>query len=183
MTLTRAHEQNTLQGDFGEAWLEAVAAGCGLLHGRPTTLDLQKADVQLVYMGVELGTRNPTVLVQVKTTVDLRELANGDYSYDLDVETYDVLRRDDHAVRRVLAVIGVSADGENVRLEPDGTLLVGHGAWVSLEGSPPSNNVSTVAVPLPAANTLDQSGLHLMLKTYGVRRSTPVPDIDVWGQS
>jgi hypothetical protein len=38
---------NALQGDFGEAWLEAVAAGCGLLHGRPSTVDLEKADVEL----------------------------------------------------------------------------------------------------------------------------------------
>ncbi|GAA4223819.1 hypothetical protein GCM10022254_01870 [Actinomadura meridiana] len=40
ITLVRDQDQNTLQGDFGEAWLEAVAAGCGLLHGRPTTVDL-----------------------------------------------------------------------------------------------------------------------------------------------
>jgi len=25
------NEQNALQGDFGESWLRAVAAGCGLL--------------------------------------------------------------------------------------------------------------------------------------------------------
>jgi hypothetical protein len=45
-------EQNLLQGDFSEAWLEAVAAGCGMLNGRPTSLDLQKADVLLPRPGV-----------------------------------------------------------------------------------------------------------------------------------
>ncbi|MFC5946381.1 MULTISPECIES: DUF4365 domain-containing protein [Actinomycetes] len=179
----REQEQNALQGDFGEAWLEVVAAGCGLLHGRPATLDLQKADVQLFHRGVELGTYNPAVLVQVKTTVELRRSADGDYSYDLDIETYDVLRRDDHAIRRILAVIGVSKDGEHVRLEPEGTLLVGHGAWVSLEGFPPSENAKTQVVCLPAAHTLDRRGLRLMLRKYGVRRSTPVPDVDAWGAS
>ncbi|MFD8562048.1 DUF4365 domain-containing protein [Streptosporangium canum] len=183
MVSAREQEQNALQGDFGEAWLEVVAAGCGLLHGRPASLDLQKADVQLFLRGVEQGTYNPAVLVQVKTTVDLRQLSDGDYSYDLDIETYDVLRRDDHSVRRILAVIGVSKDGENVRLHADGTLLIGRGAWVSLEGLPTSDNAKTQVVRLPACNTLDHSGLRLMLRTYGVRRSTPVPDVDAWGLS
>ncbi|MFF5110503.1 DUF4365 domain-containing protein [Streptosporangium sp. NPDC000509] len=180
MVSPRGHEQNALQGDFGEAWLEVVAAGCGFLHGRPATLDLQKADVQLFRRGVEHGTYNPAVLIQVKTTVDLRR-EGGTYNYDLDIETYDVLRRDDHAIRRILAVIGVAEGGENVRLHADGTLLVGRGAWVSLEGMPASDNTKTQVVRLPAAHTLDRRGLHLMLSTYGVRRSTPVPDVDAWG--
>ncbi|WP_084262909.1 DUF4365 domain-containing protein [Actinomadura formosensis] len=178
----RDHDQNTFQGDFGEAWIEAVAAGCGLLRGRPTTVDLQKADVQLVYPGVELGTYYPTVNVQVKTTIELRRLESGEFSYDLDLETYDALRRTDHAVGRVLAVIGVPGEGENVRLQEEGTLLCGRGAWVSLEGMSPSSNRTSQVVHLPAVNTLDRSGLHRMLKTHGIRRSTPVPAIDVWEQ-
>ncbi|GAA3243044.1 DUF4365 domain-containing protein [Actinocorallia longicatena] len=177
----RTQEQNLLQGDFGEAWVEAVAAGCGILHGRPTTLDLQKADILLTRLGVVHDTRNPSVLVQVKTTVDLRQLANGDYSYDLDVETYEVLRRADHSTRRILVVIGLRADEEHIRLTGDGTLLVGHGSWLSLEGSAASSNVKSQAVTLPASNTLDGPGLERMLGTYGVRRSTPVPEFDVWG--
>ncbi|TDE26842.1 DUF4365 domain-containing protein [Actinomadura sp. 6K520] len=179
----REQDQNTQQGDFGEAWLEAVAAGCGLLHGRPTTVDLQKADVQIVYPGTELGTYYPTVNVQVKTTIRLRQLASGDFGYDLDLETYDALRRTDHAVGRVLAVIGVSEEGENVRLHSEGTLLCGRGAWVSLEGIEPSRNRTSQAIRLPATNTLDQPGLHRMLKAHGTRRSTPVPRIDIWEQS
>jgi Domain of unknown function (DUF4365) len=174
-------EDNILQGDFGEAWLEAVAAGCGLLHGRPTSVDLQKADVQLVLRGLVLGTYNPAVLVQVKTTAQLRELDDGSFAYNLDVETYEVLRRQDHSIRRVLAVIGLSGDGENIRLHPDGTLLIGRGAWVSLEGLPASANTTSQVVPLPSANTLDRPGLERMLQAHGVRSSTPVPEGDVWG--
>ncbi|NKZ03017.1 DUF4365 domain-containing protein [Actinomadura latina] len=182
MIIVRDEDQNTLQGDFGEAWLEAVAAGCGLLHGRPTTVDLQKADVQLVYPGTELGTYYPTVNVQVKTTIRLRQLTSGDCSYDLDLETYEALRRTDHAVGRVLAVIGIPREGERVRLHSEGTLLCGRGAWVSLEGMKPSRNRTSQTIHLPATNTLDHSGLHRMLKTHGVRRSTPVPSINVWEQ-
>ena len=74
-------EEKILQGDFGETWLRAVAAASGLLHGRPTTLDLEKADVELVRTGFWNGAWNPTVKVQVKTTVDLR-MEDGDFLYD-----------------------------------------------------------------------------------------------------
>lgn len=183
MVSPRAYELNALQGDFGEAWLEAVAAGSGILHGRPTSLDLQKADVHLYLRGLVNGTYNPSVLVQVKTTTDLRRLANGDYSYDLDIETYEVLRRSDHSVPRILLVIGVATDGDYVRLREDGTLLVGIGLWISLEGRPASSNSMTYAIHLPAGNSVDHDGLHRMLEAHGVRRSTPVPDVNEWGLS
>ncbi len=171
---------NVLQGDFGEAWLEAVAAGCGLLHGRPTKSDLEKADVELVLPRTVAGTYNPTVKVQVKTEINLRRDSDGNLIYNLDMATYNVLRRQDHSVRRILAVIGLSGDGSRVRLHPDGTLLVGSSGSVSLEGYPASSNVASQVVLLPASNTLDQPGLHRMLTTYGVSRSTPVPEVDPW---
>jgi hypothetical protein len=174
-------DANTLAGDFGEAWLEAVAAGCGLLHGRPTTLDLEKADVELVLREHVGNTYNPSVKAQVKTTLDLRDADDDHYAYDLDVGTHEVLRREDHSFRRVLVVINLSADGERVRDQADGTLLVGRGAWVSLEGRPASTNKETQVVHLPKINTLDKNGLLRMLRTCGVRKSTPVPDIDPWG--
>ena len=172
-----------MQGDFGETWLEAVAAGCGLSHGRPDTLDLDKADVQLMLRGVIQGTYNPTVKVQVKTEVNLRPDEDGMFSYSLDLSTYDVLRREDHVVRRILAVIGLEPDGPRVKLHEDGTLLIGRGAWVSLEGMPPSLNKAVQVVKLPAANTIDPAGLERMLAEYGVRSSAPVPTVDPWNSS
>jgi Domain of unknown function (DUF4365) len=173
---------NAIQGDFGEAWLEVVASGCGLLRGR-STLDLEKADVELTYPGQLEGSYCPTVKVQVKTQVNLKTDPNGNLVYNLDVQTYDSLRRDDHTVRRVLVVIGLMADGPRVRLHEDGTLLVGHGAWASLEGHPPTPNTTTQVVRLPAANTLDENGLYRMLSTYGIRRPFPVPDEDPWTET
>jgi hypothetical protein len=173
---------NALQGDFGEMWLEAVAAGCGLLHGRPDRTDLDKADVQLTMLGVYRGTYNPTVKVQVKTEINLREGDDGMFSYNLDIKTYNVLRREDHMVRRVLAVIGVEAREPRVKLHPEGTLLIGRGVWVSLEGMPASPNTSSQVVKLPAANTIDHEGLKRMLTEYGVRSTTPVPDVNLWSE-
>jgi hypothetical protein len=155
--------------------------GIGLrVAPRPLHLDLEKADVELTYPGQLEGSYCPTVKVQVKTQVNLRTDANGNLVYNLDVQTYDSLRRDDHTVRRGLVVIGLLGDGSRVRLHDDGTLLLGHGAWVSLEGHPPTTNATTQVVRLPAANALDENGLYRMLSTYGIRRSLPVPDEDLW---
>jgi Domain of unknown function (DUF4365) len=173
---------NSLQGDYGETWLRAVAASSGLLHGRPTTLDLEKADVELVRRGLWSGMWHPTVKVQVKTTVDLRE-EDDHLVYDLDIETYNVLRRDNETVRRVLAVFRLPKKGEKVRVLKSGTLFVGCGAWVSLEGHPATTNMSSQVVRLPVANAIDRPGLERMLATYGVRASTPVPEVDAWGAS
>jgi Domain of unknown function (DUF4365) len=174
---------NALQGDFGESWLEAVAAGCGLSHGRPDALDLDKADVQLMLRGVVAGTYNPTVKVQVKTEVGLLPGDDGAFSYSLDIETYDVLRREDHVIRRILVVIGLKADGSRVRLQDHGTLLVGHGAWVSLEGRPKSQNAVKQVVKLLVTNTIDPAGLERMLREYGVRSTATVPVVDLWRAS
>ena len=173
---------NSLQGDYGETWLRAVAASSGILHGRPTTLDLEKADVELVRMGQWNGMWHPTVKAQVKTTVNLRE-EDEHFVYDLDIDTYNVLRRDNETVRRVLVVFRLPKKGEKVRLLKSGTLMVGHGAWVSLEGQPATMNTSSRSVRLPVANTIDRPGLERMLATYGVRSSTPVPEVDAWGTS
>ena len=172
-------EESILQGDYGETWLRVVAAASGFLHGRPTTLDLEKADVELVRTGLWNGAWNPTVKVQVKTTVDLRE-ENDHFIYDLDTATYDVLRRDNETVRRILVVFRLPKAGEKVRLLKGGTLLAGCGAWTSLEGHPASLNKYSQAVGLPVANTVDQRGLERMLTMHGRRWSTPVPIVDQW---
>lgn len=170
-----------MAGDFGETWLRVVASACGMLHHPPSTLDLEKADVPITLQEFVNGTYNPHVLVQVKTvTHDLRRDANGDYVYDLDVTTYNVLRRVDHSRRRILVVFRVSDPGARVRLEADGTLLVGYGAWRSLEGETATSNTDSIAVTLPVANTLDGVGMRRMLTDFGVRSTTPVPDVDPW---
>lgn len=174
-------ERNLFAGDFGEAWVQAVAAGCGHLHERSSTVDKIKSDVLLTLDGHAGGWRNPAVLVQVKTSVDLRDHDEDHWAYDLDLPTYDVLRHPRQRTRRILAVIGLSEDGETVRLVSDGTLLVGQTSWVSLEDLPASSNSSSQVVLLPKANLLDDDGLTRMLTTYGVPRSSFVPDVDEWG--
>ena len=76
-----------------------VAAGCGLSHGRPDKLDLDKADVQLM-LEAWLGVHTPDGKGPGEDGVNLRAGDDGMFSYSLDIKTYDVLRRTDHVVRR-----------------------------------------------------------------------------------
>lgn len=173
-------ERNLLQGDFGEAWVHAAAAACGIDHGPNATVDRIKGDVRLTLNGIAGGVRYPSVFVQVKTTINLRD-AGSHWSYDLDVTTHEVLRQTDHQTRRILAVIGLSEDGETLRIEPDGTLLLGRTSWVSLEDDEASENSETQVVRLPKEHVLDPHGFEKMLTEYGVPRSSKVPTIDEWG--
>lgn len=173
-------ERSLLQGDFGEYWVHTAAAGCGIDHGPNASVDRIKGDVRLTLSGIVRNVRNPSVLIQVKTTAGLRDVGDW-WAYDLDVDTHDVLRQTNHQTRRVLAVIGLSADGETLRIEPDGTLLLGHTTWVSLEGEDESPNKGTQVVYLPKDNVLDPAGLKRMLETYGIPRSSAVPDVEEWG--
>ena len=175
-------DRERLQGDFGEAWLHATAAGCGILHERQATVDSIKADVALTLRRPGQRPKTATVWVQVKTTTKpLRDL-DSTWGYDLDVETYEVLRDADGGVRRILAVLELSDDGETIRVGDDGTLLVGRTTWMSLEGLDPTLNADTQVVHLPKNNVLDHAGLLNMLNTYGIPATTPVPPIDSeWG--
>jgi hypothetical protein len=178
--MVRGGNKNILQGDFGETWLHAVASALELDHGRPGATDLDKADVEIARRGLHWGTYSPTVKAQVKTVTGLRHVEGGDFVYDLDIETYDVLRRTDHATRRVLVVVDVRDDGKRIRVSDEGITLLGCGYWVSLEGFPPSENKRSIAIDMPKENRLDEEGVMRMLERYGVRMSTIVPDFDPW---
>ena len=173
-------DESSIFGDYGESWLRVCAAGCGLLHGNPDTRDLVKSDVSVTYPGELVGVWHRTVWVQVKATQNARDLSDGGLSFDLDVETYNVLRRSNSHVRRLLVVVKVSDLNSKIVVEPAATRLLGRAHWVSLEGEPETRNTTTVAVTLPGANRVDQDGLLRMLKTYGARSSSIVPDVTGW---
>ena len=77
-------------------------------------------------------------------------------------------------------MIGLEPEEPRVKLHAEGTLLIGQGAWVSLEGMPASDNAVTQVVKLPVTNTIDPPGLKRMLMQYGVRSTTPAPAPDLW---
>ena len=180
MTNAERGMANVDRGRFGELWLRTVVSGFRLSHGVPDEGDMLKADLSITLPREEVaGLSNAGVWVQVKTTIEAMP-SNGDGAlYDLDVKTYDVLRRGNNRTRRVLVVFWLTAD-DNVSVQSDMTALIGSGLWASLEGQPPTDNKETIRVELPHDNVLDRDGLLRMLKEYGVPSTSKVPAIDLW---
>lgn len=172
-------EDATMQGDFGEKWLAAVASGCGLQAVPVNCPDLDKADVEITYLGELNGWSSPSIKVQVKTTEDLRLPAGDAAAFDLDIPTYDVLRRTNQFTPRILVVFRLEP-GRRVEVEEQATHLVGRGYWASLAGLDATTNTSSVAVRLPLENMVDGTGLQKMLEDFGVRRSSFVPEVSPW---
>ena len=167
------------RGDFGEAWLAAVAAGCKFLQGKPTRVDGEKADLELVFPGELSDVVFPCVKVQVKaTSASIIDSKSRDLLIDLDVDTYDFLRMTNHAVARALVVIHLDHESDWVDVQPERTHPLGRGGWVSLLGAPPTQNQQTVRIRIPAANRLDRECIERMLRETGRRMSTPSPDVD-----
>jgi hypothetical protein len=169
------------QGDFGEMWLRTAASNCRIQHEGVGSLDLDKKDVELTWLDTLDGMRNPTVKVQVKTTVGIPRPIDGCYSYALDRDTYDFLRDSNHVVKRVLVVVWLDEADRWMEVATEASTLLGRGAWVDLEGAPDSENTTSVSVHLPVVNTLDCAGLRQLMTTCGVRQSSKVPETDVWG--
>jgi hypothetical protein len=169
----------TMQGDFGEKWLSAVASGCGMQALQVNCPDLDKADIEITYLGELNGWTSPSIKVQVKTTEDLRLPDTDAASFDLDVATYDVLRKTNQFTPRVLVVFRLEP-GRRIEVEDRATHLIGRGYWLSLVGADATPNTSTVAVRLPLANRVDGPGLLQMLSDFGVRRSSIVPEVSPW---
>lgn len=143
-------------------------------------LHSEKADLEIVFPG-ELGdVSHPAVKVQVKTSSRLALNPDGDgIVYDLDLETYDFLRKTNHGVARALVVIQLDDESDWVDVQQDVTRLKGKGGWLNLFGAPATENTDTVRIRIPSANTLDEEGLMRMIREVGRRRSTPPPSQDV----
>lgn len=184
--ITNADTDNTARGDFGEAWLEVIASASNLDHGVPATRDRKKGDIQLTLVD---GDVDATVIVQVKTDINLKKNDDGTFTYNLDAASYNYLVNPRQEIRRVLVVIGLRRNADNDanidthELGENSTLLLGEGAWVSLRGMPATTNKSTKAVVLPADNKLDDSGLTRMIRTAGRPRTPSVEPWDDWSQS
>ena len=98
---------------------------------------------------------------QAKATTNF-QLSGGNILYDLRVEDYNRLVREDD-VPRVLILYLMPSDNSLWLIQSGSELCLKECAyWVCLMGEPQSRNVSTVRVSVPLANMFDQNGLHSM---------------------
>ena len=91
-------------------------------------------------------------------------LSGNDIRYDLRVEDYNRLVREDD-LPRVLILYLMPSDNSQWLIQSRSELCLKECAyWVCLMGEPQSRNVSKVRVSVPTANVFDQNGLHNMFR-------------------
>jgi hypothetical protein len=140
------------QGKFGEHLTQLIVTSAGFQCTKP---DDTGDGIDLVVSRTHPRNepfRPPNVELQVKASRALRSVG-ADWSYDLEVAHYDCLRSPG-AVPRYLILVDVRGANARDWVGFGGDFIVFHRAifWTSLAGFPPTENTTTVAVPVPKRN-------------------------------
>jgi Domain of unknown function (DUF4365) len=152
---------------FGDAFLLAVAAlaGCDIALRRP---DFDGIDWTV---SCKLFSRRPKIDIQMKTWTG--DDGSGDQiHYPLKRKNYAGLILEDPCVPRLLVLVTVPKDPEEwIALSTEQLILRHCSYWVSLAGSQPSDNHTTVTVYLPRTNVLTVPALLDLMKRVNDRGS------------
>lgn len=151
---------------FSRAYLLAVATKGGY------TLASWNVDKD----GVDATLRSGALMVdlQLKCTQAPR-VSGNDFTYDLDVPTYNKLRDPDRSAPGYLALVVVPHNlGEWIMHEPERVLLSCHTYWAIIQDQPAPTSGKTTSVKMPRHQRLDASALEQMFRTSldMIRRGT-----------
>jgi hypothetical protein len=167
--MTRQHRQEAMS----RAYVQAVAAKAGVLCSRPEPdygIDLSLRAV------VVHGRHHDDSSVQIDLRLRSTKRANVTstaVTYDLEVGTYDSLRRISAGCPRLL-VVYIMPDDESDWLEQSAEQLCLHHCayWLSLEGAAPTSATKTIRIFLPLANIFSAEAVRALLQ-QAQQRSQP----------
>ncbi|RBJ10047.1 DUF4365 domain-containing protein [Micromonospora provocatoris] len=148
-----------------ETW-QKEQISCAYLHAIAARQGLTVASWNVDKDGVDATVRRhgPQVDIQLKCTQSARRVRDG-HAFDLDVATYNKLRRPDNTAPGYLAVVIVPADLEQWIMHDEEQLLLRCKAFYAcIQDSPEADGSATVAIFLPPENRLDGSALDLMIE-------------------
>lgn len=158
--LTRNHRQEGLC----RAYIQAVAAQCGMSASTPYPdygIDMTLNEIELS-QGIhsESGYR---LDVQAKSATRVGRV-EGVIRYDLDLRSYDVLRRPAPGSPRMLVVLLLPRDESRWCSQTEDQLVLRHCAyWISLRGWSPSVNRRSVRLSIPAAQMFSPDALRTIM--------------------
>jgi hypothetical protein len=144
--LPRNHRQEA----FCHAYLQAVAARCGLTlsvanydYGIDLTLrEITRRNGHFVESGFKLD-------IQAKSTTKAQAIG-GHVIYDLSVRAYDVLRNEAVCSPRMLVLFALPENEADWTRHSEKQMQLHCGAyWLSLRGFPPSKNARSVRLRIP----------------------------------
>ncbi|MBL8912027.1 MAG: DUF4365 domain-containing protein [Archangium sp.] len=153
-----------LQGDFGVAYVKAVAHAAGYfveLAGRAA--DDAGIDLTIFALNATKRRQAPRLDVQVKTTVE--ELVGDPFPYDVTAKNYDELRDDGpNNLPRILVVVSVPRDQREWLSASESQLVLRKcGYWVSLRGQPPKTNTSEVRIRIRRSDCFHPDNLKAIM--------------------
>ncbi|MFO1199040.1 MAG: DUF4365 domain-containing protein [Burkholderiaceae bacterium] len=136
------------------AYVHAIAAGAGYVVAKDD-YDRDGIDLQ-IRAG---GNMRPCLDLQLKATVNLGCAKDGLLRYPLKRRNYDLLRQQ-CMVPRILVVLALPENKQDwIAITPEALILRRCAFWVSLAGSPDTENCDSITVSIPASNYFDVSAL------------------------
>jgi hypothetical protein len=156
---------------LSRAYAQAVAAVCGCTCARPEPdygFDLVLRHVTIRQKKwSEVG---PALSVQLRSTTGAT-ITSTHVVYDLDADTYRLLRRASIDTPSVLVLLVLPAErAEWVHHTEDRLELRRCSYWLSLRGWPASTNTSSVRVQIPRANQFTPTVLTRIMETIRQRK-------------
>lgn len=145
---------------FSRAFVMAVAASAGFAV-QPIQDDVDGVDVELRDGGI-------TVDVQLKATA-VPEIAGGFLKFDLDVKTYDKLRKDRNSPGYLVVAILPKRRTQWIAHKADHMRMLRRAYWLELTGMKDTANGSTIRLSIPLENEVTELSLRQIMNSARVR--------------
>jgi len=151
---------------FSRAYVQAVAACAGFAWSTPS-VDDDSVDMVLHQTGGSGTIRSPRVELQLKCRA-AKTPAEDIFPHSLSLKNHDDLRDTNVLVPRILVVVLVPDDPRDWLGHSEAELALRRcGYWVSLRGSPPSENASSQTVHISRTRQFTISSLQAMMQRIG----------------
>jgi hypothetical protein len=159
--ITTAHRMESLS----RAYLQAVAARAGpsfAFRVYDYGVDITLGEVREV--GGVYAETGFALDIQLRAST-LAAVRVEEVAFDLDVRTYDLLRREEVATTRILVLLVLPPDEGEWGRQTEAALELRRCAyWLSLRGQPPTVNTSSVRVVIPRANVFGVTAVRAMFE-------------------
>jgi hypothetical protein len=154
---------------FSYAYVQAVASVAGYsVCFKPRPMDNAGVDLSIEATGEVGKVLFPKIDVQVKCTADENILDKDYVKFSLPVKNYKILIDSKAVDPLILVVVLVPKDLSNwLQITEENILMKKCGYWVSLKGTPPTQNKEKITVELPRQNLFTPVNLQRMMEKIG----------------
>ena len=141
------------------AYAHAVAARAGYVTA------VYEKDRHGIDMRIQAGgSMRPALELQLKATINLRDVDDDYFSFPLPRRNYDLLREESQTPC-LLVVLDLPNDQEQWMTVTEDELVIRHRAyWLNLLGWDETTNSSRVSVRIPKQNVFDVAGLQALIE-------------------